>query len=267
MSWAAAAVAAATVYSANRGAGAATDAASIQAAASQYAADVQKAMFEKQNTQQTGYRAAGQNALANIGALGTGQYQRYDEAGNPVGTPETGTGYLQKRFTAKDFAEGIDPSYAWRLQQGEEATRRAANVGGGQISGNTLKALNDYSQNSASTEYANAFNRFQTERGNIYNTLASIAGLGQTSLGQTGAQSATVAGNIGNAIQAGGAAQAAGIVGSANAYTGAVQSLGNQYYMSQLLKPKGDGGGGGGYNLPSSTADYTAGSYRPISGE
>lgn len=249
------AVAAATVYAGSQSAGAASDAAAQQAAASMYAADIQKAMFDKQNLQQTGYRAAGQNALANIGALGTGQYQRYDEAGNPIGEPETGTGYLQRRFTAKDLAEGIDPGYQFRLQQGEEATRRAANVGGGQLSGNTLKALNDYSQNAASSEYANAFNRFQTERGNIYNTLASIAGLGQTSLGQTGAQSATASGNIGNALANAGSAAAAGTVGRANAIGGTVQSLANQYYMNSLRNNPGgqnytDAGGwsGGGNN-------------------
>jgi hypothetical protein len=252
------ALAAATIYSAGAGAGAAGDAAAAQAAASQYAADIQKAMFDKQNLQQTGYRATGQNALANIGALGTGQYQRYDEAGNPVGDLQTGTGYLQHRFNAEDFANGMDPSYQFRLQQGEEATRRAANVGGGQISGNTLKSLNDYSQGSASTEYANAFNRFQTERGNIYNTLASLAGLGQTSLGQTGAQSVQAGQNIGNAIQAGGAAQAAGIVGAANATTGGVQGLANQYYLSNLMKPQAQSSGGGGGATIAAPEFYTA---------
>lgn len=258
------ALAAATIYSAGAGAGAASDAASIQAAASQYAADVQKAMFEKQNAQQTGYRAAGGNALANIGALSTGQYQRYDEAGNPVGEAQTGTGYLQQRFTPEEFAKSMDPSYQFRLQQGEEATRRQANLAGGQIGGNTLKSLQDYSQGLASTEYANAFNRFQTERGNIYNTLASLAGLGQTSLGQTGAQSVAAGQNIGNAIQAGGAAQAAGIVGSTNAITGGVQSLANQYYLNNLMQNKN---AGGGYTVPSSSGNYSAPAYQPISGE
>jgi hypothetical protein len=42
-----------------------------------------------------------------------------------------------------------------------------ANVGGGAISGNTLRSLTDYGQGLASTEYANAFGRFQTDRTNI----------------------------------------------------------------------------------------------------
>lgn len=228
------AVAAATVYAGSQSAGAASDAAGQQAAASKYAADIQKAMFDIQNEQQKPYREAGYSALSDIAGL------------KP---------YLQERFGPEEFAKGMDPSYKFRLQQGEEATRRAANVGGGQISGNTLKALNDYSQNSASTEYANAFNRFQTERGNIYNTLASIAGLGQTSLGQTGMQSATAAGGIGNAMANAGAAQAAGTVGRANAIGGTVQSLGNLYYLNSLRNNPGgqnytDAGGwsGGGTN-------------------
>jgi competence protein ComEC len=43
------------------------------------------------------------------------------------------------------------------------------------ISGNALKGQEDYSQGLASQEYGNAFNRFQTGRTNIYNTLAISA--------------------------------------------------------------------------------------------
>lgn len=249
------AVAAATVYAGSQGASAAQGGAEAQAAASRYAADINKAMFDKQNAQQTGYRAAGQNALAQIGALGSGTYQIYDEAGNPIGEPKTGTGYLTQRFTPEEFAKGMDPSYKFRLQQGEEATRRQANLAGGQIGGNTLKSLQDYSQGLASTEYANAYNRFQTERGNIYNTLASIAGLGQTSLGQTGSQSVLAGQNIGNATANAGSAAGAAQVAKANIYGGTAQSLANQYYYNSLRNNTGnqnytDAGGwsGGGNN-------------------
>lgn len=238
MTWGMTAVAGATLVSGYMGSNAAKDAAETQAQSARESAALQKAMFDKQNQQQTGYRAAGQGALSQIGALGSGTYQTYDEAGNPVGTPQTGSGYLTKQFTPQDFAEGIDPGYAFRLQQGQMANQRAANVGGGALSGNTLAGLQDYTQGQASQEYGNAFNRFQTQRGNIYNTLASIAGLGQTSLGQTGTAGTSAGANIGQAISNAGSAQAAGTVGSANAYGGAVQSLGNQFYLSQLLKPQ-----------------------------
>jgi hypothetical protein len=121
------------------------------------------------------------------------------------------------------------------------------------ISGNALRGAQDYTQGLASTEFGNAFNRFQTGRTNIYNTLAGIAGIGQTSLGQTTAAGTTAAGNIGTNIANAGAAQAGGIVGQANAITGGLQQYGNQQYLSQLLAPKTSGvnyglniGGGGG---------------------
>jgi hypothetical protein len=230
-------IAAAVVTSGYMGSQAANKAAGQQADASRYAADVQKQMFDLQNAQQAPYRQSGYNALNTIGSLGSGTYGITDAQGNPTGTG-TGSGYLTKQFTPEDFAAGIDPGYAFRLSQGQESTNRMANMGGGMLSGNALKGAEDYTQGLASQEYGNAFNRFQTQRGNIYNTLASIAGLGQTSLGQTTAAGTTAAGNIGTNIANAGAAQAAGTVGSANAITGGIQGAANQYYLSQLLAPK-----------------------------
>jgi hypothetical protein len=151
---------------------------------------------------------------------------------------KTGSGYLTKQFTPQDFAEGMDPGYAFRLKMGQDQAMRQANLGGGALSGNALAGLQDYTQGQASQEYGNAFNRFQTQRGNIYNTLASIAGLGQTSLGQSGTASSNAGANIGQAISNAGSAAAAGQIGSANAMGGSIQNLGNQYMLSQMLKPQ-----------------------------
>jgi hypothetical protein len=264
-------VAAAVIGSSLIGADAAGKAAGTQADASRYAADVQRQMFEKQNAQQAPYRSAGYNALNQINKLGSGTYGMYDAEGNATGVG-TGSDYLTKQFTPEDFAAGIDPGYAFRKQQGTEATNRLANMGGGMISGNALKGQEDYSQGLASQEYGNAFNRFQVGRQNIYNTLASIAGLGQTSLGQTTAAGTTAAGNIGSNIANAGAATAGGIVGQANAIGGGLQTLGNQQYLSNLLAPKNQvpagytdtggfaGGGSGVVNVPGEgtmpVADY-----------
>lgn len=261
MTWVTAAVVmgGATVLSGYMGSKAAKDAAKTQAQAQRDSAAVQKAMFEKQNEQQTGYRAAGQGALSEIGKLGSGTYQVYDEAGNPVGGTQTGSGYLTKQFTPEDFAAGMDPGYAFRLKMGQDQAMRQANLGGGALSGNALAGLQDYTQGQASQEYGNAFNRFQTQRSNIYNTLASIAGLGQTSLGQTGQASTQTAGQVGNAIQNAGTAQAAGTIGSANAWSNALTGASNAYGLSQMMKPQNQGftdaagwagGGSGVVNVP-----------------
>jgi hypothetical protein len=260
MTWVTAAVVmgGAQIASGYMGSKAAKDAANTQAKAQRDSAAVQKAMFDKQNLQQTGYRAAGGNALADIGALGSGTYGIYDAEGKQIGTGE-GSGYLTKEFTPEDFAAGMDPGYAFRLKMGQEQAMRQANLGGGALSGNALAGLQDYTQGQASQEYGNAFNRFQTQRSNIYNTLASIAGLGQTSLGQTGAQSTQAGANIGNAIGNAGSAQAAGTIGSANAWGNAFTGASNAYGLSQMLKPQNQSftdnagwasGGSGVVNVP-----------------
>lgn len=263
--------------SAYMGSKAAKDAAATQAQAARESAALQKEMFDVQNAQQAGYRSAGYGALNRINSMLGGKYQAFDSNGNPIGAvaketlqpvstgnklndflvnttgkainaetasqPQTGvmsdaeSDYLTRQFTPEDFAAGMDPGYAWRLKMGQDQAARKLNLGGGALSGNSLAGMQDYTQGSASQEYGNAFNRFQTQRGNIYNTLASIAGLGQTSLGQTGQASTQTGANVGQAIQNAGSAQAAGTIGSANAWGNAVTGAGNSYLMSQLLKP------------------------------
>ena len=136
------------------------------------------------------------------------------------------------------FEEYLDPSMAFRMKFGTQATERLANIGGGAISGNTMRALTDYGQNLASTEYGNAFNRFQTERGNIYNTLANIAGMGQGAV-NTGVNAGQnfAAGQTG-LITGGAAAQAAGTVGSANALAGGFGGASNAYLLNQFMRPQ-----------------------------
>lgn len=254
MSWVTAAVimGGSTLAAGYMGSQAAKSAANKQADAARYAAELQQEQFNLTNEQQKPYREAGYSALSDISGM------------KP---------YLTKQYTPEDFTSGIDPGYAFRLQQGREGTNRMANMAGGLISGNALKGQEDYSQGLASQEYGNAFNRFQTGRSNIYNTLAGIAGIGQTSLGQTTTAGTQTAANVGANIANAGAAQAGGTVGSANAIGGALQGIGNQYYLSQLLAPKtggvnyglnigggGSSGGGMGITAPSSgNIDYMGG--------
>jgi len=119
------------------GSGAAQSAAGTQAQSAQNALDFQKQQFATTQAQGAPYRGAGYNALNTLGGLGSGTYQMYDAQGNPTGAG-TGTGYLTKEYTPADFAQGIDPGYQFRLQQGQLANQRAANVGGGLIGGNAL---------------------------------------------------------------------------------------------------------------------------------
>jgi hypothetical protein len=195
-------------------------AAETQAASAREAIAQQRAMFDIQNEQQRPYREAGYSALSDIAGM------------KP---------YLTKQFGQEDFQAGIDPSYNFRLAQGNLATTNLRNQAGGLVSGNTLQGLTDYGQGSASQEFQNAFNRFQGQRSNIYNTLAGIAGIGQTAQNQTSQLAQNVSGNIGQATIGAGNAIASGQVGTANAYSNAIQGVGNAYAMSRFGTPSQTG--------------------------
>lgn len=261
MTWVAAAVVGSSLISGYMGSQAAKKGAQIQADSAKYATDVQKEMFDIQNQQYAPYRGAGYSALSQIRSMLPGSYTTYDETGKETGTA-TGTDYLTRGFTAEDFKASLDPSYAWRLGQGQEATNRMANLGGGAIGGNTLKAIQDYSQGLASTEYGLSFNRDLAKKQNIYNTLAGIAGIGQTAQGQTAQLASNTAGNVGQLAVGSAGAQAAGTVGAANAWGNALQGGTSGLMLSSLLRPGtvntganygGYGGAGsvGNLNLPS----------------
>ena len=227
------------------GANAATSAADTQAAAAKAAIDQQQANFNTINQQQAPYRSAGYTALNDIAGLTTGKTPQYDASGNIVkdaaGNPvmTTGTGYLQHQFDASDLKNGLAPNYDFMLQQGQMANQRAGNVGGGGLSGNTLQGLQKYTQDYAGNAYQQAFNNYQTQRTGIYNTLASIAGIGQT--GQTATNTAaTNATNAATQLGVGSAAaQAAGQTGAANAYSNALGNVTNNYTLAALLNQGG----------------------------
>ena len=227
------------------GANAASSAADTQSAAAKAAIDQQQANFNTINQQQAPYRAAGYTALNDIAGMTSGQTPQYDASGNVVkdaaGNPvmNTGSGYLQHQFDATDLKNGLAPNYDFMLQQGQMANQRAANVGGGGLSGNTLQGLQKYTQDYAGNAYQNAFTNYQNQRSNIYNTLASIAGIGQTGQNATNT-AATNATNATSQLGVGSAAaQAAGQTGTANAYSNALGNVTNNYTLAALLNQGG----------------------------
>jgi len=214
--------------------GAASDAAQTQANAANAANAQQLQIFNTQNAQLAPQRAAGYNALNQIGALLPGQSTTYDANGNPIGT-QTGTGYLTNQFSNADLNANLAPNYAFQLQQGQGALNNQLNSAGGLVSGNSLKAMQDYSQNFAGNAYQQAFSNYQSQRGNIYNTLASIAGIGQSAQNQSNNLATNYGTNSANLTTGAAAAQAAGLVGQANAYTGGINNIANQFQLGSLL--------------------------------
>lgn len=192
----------AQIYGASKASGAAQDAAKLQADAANRATDLQKQQYDQTRADNEPWRQAGVGALS---GLGNSDFQR--------------------DFTAADMK--TDPGYDFRMQEGQKALERSAAAKGGLQSGGTLKALSDYGQNTASSEYQNAYNRFNADRDRRFGRLSSLAGIGQTATGAVDAAGSNYAGNAGsNMIGAANAAGAAGIAG-ANAWGNAAAGVGN----------------------------------------
>lgn len=158
-----------------------------------------------------------------------------DQSGSYFGDQtDPGYGSFTKPFDAEEFYKYEDPGYWFRLQQGEQGLRNAAAAGSGALSGAAMKDLLGYNQDMASTEYGNAFNRYQTSQGNIFSRLMGIAGLGQNAAAGVGNQGTALAGQAGQALSNAGTASGSGIVGGANAITGGAT---NAWLWNQLQNP------------------------------
>lgn len=92
--------------------------------------------------------------------------------------------YFTHQFDTNDLNTNLAPNYAFMLGQGQMANQRAANMGGGALGGNALQGLQRYTQDYAGNAYQQAFNNYNAQRNNIYNSLAGMANIGQTSTGQ-----------------------------------------------------------------------------------
>jgi hypothetical protein len=185
--------------------------------------------------------ARAQDELLAAGQEAKVGYEPYTEAGKTALADITKQSpYFQQQFTNKDLNNYLAPGYEFRLGQGQRANLQASNLTGGAVSGNALRSLQDYSQNFASGEYANAFNQFQSQRTNIYNQLSDIAKIGLT--GQQGTANAILGTgtNIASITSGLGNAQAASQIGQANALSGAVQGATNAasyYAMNNMNNP------------------------------
>ena len=201
---AAAGTAAAGIYGSNK-------AADAQKKAAKKAAQTQQETLAAQTELVKPYVEAGKNALA--------EYQKM--------APYQDFGMAQ--FQA-------DPGYQFRMSEGMKALERSAAARGLLQSGGTLKGVQKFGQELASSEYENAFSRYLTQREarmNPYEFLArqgQAAAVGQASnVGTTGANLAELAAQRGNV-------QAAQAMGTANMLGSALGSIGQgvgSYYANQ----------------------------------
>ena len=189
---------------------AAGQAANAQVAATQGATDlVNQATGQVNPALAAGADAAGQAVLSAAGNAGAGVIDATGRAGagvtaaagtanqylNPyIGAGQTAVTNLAQLASGPGFTfSQDDPSYQWRLQEGQKALERSAAAHGVTQSGGMLKALTRYAQGAASTEYGAAFDRYQREKQGNASIFANLAGMGLTAGGRAGDNTLTAA--------------------------------------------------------------------------
>jgi hypothetical protein len=240
---------------------------SSQAAANSLAFN--KQVYSDTRAAEQPYLAAG-NTAAN--ALGAG-----------IADGSLTAGFAPKfSFTGVDLLN--DPAYKFNLEQGTNAVQQSAAARGGLVSGGTLKDLSTFGQGYASNQfqqsyqnalqnYNTAFNVFNSNQGNQFARLASVAGLGQNAATGTATSGAAASGtgaqialngaaNTGNFLTQGAVAGSAGLVGAGNAATSGINSVANSLalqsgssYGNQFASPPM------GYVSPDMWAQYNKGSF------
>ena len=201
---------------------AAKSAAQTQANAANNAINTQQQMYGQNAGYLSPWITQGQGASNQLNYLmGIGP-----QTGTGLNTSQGAYGSLATPFSQTNWQ--VDPGYAFRLQQGQQALERSAAARGMTLSGAQAKALQGYGQGMASQEYQNAYNRYNTDQGNLYNRLSGISGTGLQAGSALAGVGTNVANQIANTQLGAGNALAAGQVGAANAYGNMFNTLANQ---------------------------------------
>ena len=198
---------------------AAENAANTQAQASQAGQQLMREMYAQNAPYWKPYVGLGETGVSKISSMMPYLTQQF-----PTYKPAT---------TAEVMAQ-LPANYQFMKEQGLGAVRQASNVAGG--GSNVTRAATKFAEDYALNAYQSAlqnlmsqqqqqYNQQTGQRTGIYNTLASIANIGQqgaAGLSNLGTGTATNIANLG--VQAA-QAQAAGQVGQANAYTTGISNL------------------------------------------
>lgn len=174
-----------------------------------------------------------------------------------VGDPNT-RGQLVRPFDLNSFQ--ADPGYKFRLEQGQKAIDAGAAARGNFMSPSTLQELGQFSQDSASSEFNNAYNRYNQNLSNIYSRLTGLSGSGENAAGRIAGLGAGFGSQAGENIIGAGNAQAAGQIGQANAFNQGIGNFMNYDILSRLMQQQQQNPGFGGFT-GSTAPDPAAGFY------
>ena len=183
-------------------------AAKEQRKATQAAIAAEERALDRQIALQEPFRQVGVNALA-----------KYPAAAEPTYTP-----FGMEQFNA-------DPGYQFRMSEGLKALERSASARGILSSGQTLKDITRFGQDTASQEYQNAFARYMAEtqrmREERMAPLEYQIGLGQAAASGQAANIGTTAGSTSNLLQSLGNIGAQRAVTQGNIMTSTMGNIGN----------------------------------------
>lgn len=126
-------------------------------------------------------------------------------------------GSLLRPFSMADYE--ADPGYQFRLDEGNKALERTQAARGGLLSGAALKAASAYNSGMASQEYANSYDRYNTNQNNIYNRLTGTQNTGLSAQNSVAGLGANAVGSSNDYLTSAASAKAAGQVGAANAWS------------------------------------------------
>ena len=213
----------------------------IQAQQAQAAQAAQERMYRESVERMEPFRQGGVAATNRMQEL-------YGIGGSPTAA---GYGSYAQPFGMQDFE--MDPGYAFRVQQGQQAIDRSAAAQAGLQSGAALKAATRYGQEAGSQEYGNAYNRFLQQRELQLQALQGLASPGATTAGTMGQIGTTTGANIANTmlgagqalgqgIEQAGQARASSYMGGASALQGALQGGGQNAMLYGMLDRYGQGG-------------------------
>jgi hypothetical protein len=224
-----------------------------KSAASQYANSAQQGINYSQGIYNDignmtwPYRGLGIQGNNAIGSMMPGKYQQYDQNGNPMGEPITGSGYLTAQPSMDDLTR-LMPNYEFGLKQGMGQFNAGLNAGGGAVSGNAIQGGQQFAQDYAGNQLQNAFNNYQTNRQNVAANAFNVSNIGSQNVATQANAGTNTASNISNMYSSIGNAQAAGTMGQANAYAQGLNSISN-YAMLYGMRSGGGGGGTGNSDI------------------
>lgn len=139
-------------------------------------------------------------------------------------------GSLIKPFSYTDLNNDVvyNNGLQFGLDEGTKAIDNRARASGSYDSGAALKELTRYGNDYATTKTADAYARNTQQKGQIYDMLNGVTNRGVNAVGTVTGAGGTASSNISNALTDSGNARSAGIIGSNNAWQGALTGIAGQ---------------------------------------